>query len=116
MSNVEQAVEEAGGVDLNTPKISQRDMAMAEKSMRVQRANFVKKMKDDVEILKLDSDYWEYKFKAMHYKHEYARMEAMIAQEMADAEAFEQKMKEQVLENQGPLPSENPNAEPIPVN
>ena len=61
-------------------------------------ANYKRQMKHDIDILKLDSDFWEYKYKGLHYKTEYARLSADLENFQ---KAMEQQMQEQVLKEQG---------------
>jgi hypothetical protein len=45
-------------------------------------ATYKNRMKHDIEILKLDSDFWEYKYKGLMYKTQFAQLEAQLENEM----------------------------------
>lgn len=74
--------------------------------MKMMRSAYLKQMKDDVTVLELDSRFWEAKFKALHYKTQYAKLEAEIQEELQAVEKMMKDMQTEVLDNQGPLPSE----------
>ncbi len=74
--------------------------------MKLQRSNYIKQMKADIDILELDAKFWENKFKALQYKTAYAELEAKVQQDLMEMEAQMKAMQEQVLKTQGDLPSE----------
>ena len=68
--------------------------------LKQMRSNYVKTMKEDVQILELESRFWEAKYKGLMYRSEYAKLEAMLSQEEAEAEAMTKQMQEEVLKRQ----------------
>lgn len=62
-------------------------------------ATFKQQMKHDIELLKLDADFWEYKFKASHYKMQHMQLEA----DMENFRAAMQKQQAEILASQGEL-------------
>ena len=66
-------------------------------------ATYKNRMKHDIEILKLDSDFWEYKYKGLMYKTQFAQLEAQIQNEM---DAFKAEMEKAGLMSENASVSE----------
>jgi hypothetical protein len=52
-----------------------------------QRKMHMRQLKMDVEVLELDARFWEAKFKGIHYKSQFAALEAQLIEEQARLQA-----------------------------
>lgn len=68
--------------------------------LKLMRSNYVRTMKDDVQILELEQRFWKAKYESLLYKSEHAKLETIISQQLSEMEAMTKQMQEEVLKSQ----------------
>ena len=83
----------------NQETMSMEDVmkSMTPEQLKKARSEYYKRTTEDVKILELDARYWEAKLKAVTYRREFAKLEAIVQQELSEAEKM---MQEEVLKMQ----------------
>ena len=75
-------------------------MGPSPEQMKQMRSNYVRTMKEDVQILELEERFWKAKYNALKYKLDFATLEADISQQMSEMEAMTKEMQDPVLSEQ----------------
>jgi hypothetical protein len=68
--------------------------------LKMMRSNYVRTMKDDVQILELEQRFWKAKYESLLYKSEHAKLEGIISQQLSEMEAMTAQMQDEVLNAQ----------------